>query len=31
VYHDMMWYPTVGQARIREFKRTEWGALFDRY
>ncbi len=31
VYHDMMWYPTVGQARIREFKRTEWGALFDKY
>jgi uncharacterized protein (DUF362 family) len=31
VYHDMMWYPTVGQARIREFMRTEWGALFRRY
>src|SRR5687768_70257 len=31
VYHDMMWYPTVGQARIREFMRTEWGALFKKY
>jgi hypothetical protein len=31
VYHDFMWYPTVGQARIREFMRTEWGALFRKY
>lgn len=31
VYHDMIWYPTVGQSRIREFMRTEWGALFKRY
>ena len=31
VYHDLMWYPTVGRARIREFWRTEWGALFERY
>ena len=31
VYHDMMWYPTVGQARIREFMRTEWGQLFRQY
>jgi uncharacterized protein (DUF362 family) len=31
VYHDYMWYPTVGQARIREFMKTEWGALFRRY
>jgi len=31
VYHDMMWYPTVGQSRIRDFMRTEWGALFKRY
>ena len=31
VYHDMMWYPTVGQSRIREFMRTEWGALFRKY
>lgn len=31
VYHDLLWYPTVGRARIREFMRTEWGALFRRY
>jgi uncharacterized protein (DUF362 family) len=31
VYHDFVWYPTIGQARIREFMRTEWGALFGRY
>ena len=31
VYHDLMWYPTVGQSRIRSFMRTEWGALFKKY
>jgi uncharacterized protein (DUF362 family) len=31
VYHDALWYPTVGRARIREFMRTEWGQLFQRY
>ena len=31
VYHDLMWYPTVGQSRIREFAKTEWGRLFERY
>lgn len=31
VYHDMVWYPTIGQSRIREFMRTEWGQLFRRY
>jgi uncharacterized protein (DUF362 family) len=31
VYHDMMWYPTIGRSRIREFMRTEWGQLFKRY
>ena len=31
VYHDLMWYPTIGKARIREFQRTEWGRLFERY
>ncbi|MGH7803377.1 MAG: DUF362 domain-containing protein [Candidatus Binatia bacterium] len=30
-YHDLMWYPTVGKARIREFAGTEWGRLFERY
>ncbi|MEA2625232.1 MAG: hypothetical protein QOD06_1277 [Candidatus Binatota bacterium] len=31
VYHDLLWYPTVGRARIREFQKTEWGRLFERY
>ncbi len=31
VYHDMMWYPTIGQSRIRDFMQTEWGALFRKY
>lgn len=31
VYHDVLWYPTVGRARIRDFMRTEWGGLFRRY
>lgn len=31
VYHDMVWYPTIGRSRIRSFMRTEWGELFRRY
>lgn len=31
VYHDAVWYPTIGRARIRAFNRTEWGALFRGY
>jgi uncharacterized protein (DUF362 family) len=31
VYHDAIWYPTIGQARIREFMKTEWGQLFRKY
>jgi uncharacterized protein (DUF362 family) len=31
VYHDLLWYPTVGRARIRAFRQTAWGQLFDRY
>ena len=31
VYHDLLWYPTVGRARIREFTATPWGRLFERY
>ena len=31
VYHDFVWYPTIGHARIREFMRTEWGSLFRKY
>jgi hypothetical protein len=29
IYHDLLWYPTVGRARIAKFRRTEWGRLFD--
>ena len=31
VYHDLLWYPTVGQSRIRDFMRTDWGQLFQKY
>ena len=31
VYHDWLWYPTVGQSRIRKFSRTEWGRLWATY
>jgi uncharacterized protein (DUF362 family) len=31
VYHDYLWYPTVGAKRIREFSRTTWGRLFSEY
>ena len=31
VYHDLLWYPTVGQGRIRAFAGTGWGRLFARY
>jgi hypothetical protein len=31
VYHDLLWYPTVGRARIRAFADTGWGRLFARY
>ncbi|MFH1403327.1 MAG: DUF362 domain-containing protein [Candidatus Altiarchaeota archaeon] len=31
VYHDQIWYPTVGKGRIREFMKTDWGRLFQTY
>jgi uncharacterized protein (DUF362 family) len=31
VYHDLLWYPTVGRARIRAFAGPGWGRLFDKY
>ena len=30
-YHDWFWYPTIGKKRINEFKKTEWGKLFEKY
>jgi uncharacterized protein (DUF362 family) len=29
IYHDLLWYPTVGRSRIARFRRTAWGRLFD--
>lgn len=31
IYHDLLWYPTVGKSIIRRFSRTEWGRLFEAY
>jgi hypothetical protein len=31
VYHDWLWYPTVGRGRIRGFAATPWGRLFETY
>ncbi len=29
LYHDFLWYPTIGRAKIARFRRTDWGRLFD--
>ncbi len=29
IYHDWLWYPLVGRARIREFRSTKWGRFMD--
>ena len=31
LYHDFLWYPTIGKKRIGEFMKTEWGQLFEKY
>ena len=31
IYHDWLWYPTVGKSIIRKFAKTEWGQLFEKY
>jgi uncharacterized protein (DUF362 family) len=31
IYHDLLWYPTIGRRRIRQFERTPWGRLFAQY
>ncbi|HEY3081143.1 MAG TPA: DUF362 domain-containing protein [Chloroflexota bacterium] len=31
VYHDLMWYPTIGKRMIRQFEQTPWGELFRDY
>lgn len=31
IYHDYLWYLAIGRKRIREFLKTEWGELWQRY
>lgn len=31
IYHDWLWYPTVGMKAIRDFNKTDWGRLFQEY
>ncbi|MHA1985064.1 MAG: DUF362 domain-containing protein [Promethearchaeota archaeon] len=31
VFHDMIWYPTIGKRRIKSFMKTEWGKIFRNY
>jgi hypothetical protein len=31
VFHDMLWYPTIGKKRINGFLKTSWGQLFKNY
>lgn len=31
LYHDFLWYPTIGRKRIRQFMKTDWGRLFRDY
>lgn len=30
-YHDWLWYPSVGKRNIKEFMKTNWGELFEKY
>jgi len=29
LYHDSLWYPTIGRRRIARFRATAWGRFFD--
>jgi uncharacterized protein (DUF362 family) len=31
IYHDFLWYPTIGRKMIRKFSKTEWGKLWESY
>jgi uncharacterized protein (DUF362 family) len=31
IYHDLVWYPTVGKSKIRAFRRTKWGRRWECY
>jgi hypothetical protein len=30
-YHDYFWYPIFGRGVVKEFMKTEWGKLFNKY
>lgn len=30
-YHDKLWYPIIGKRYIKEFFKSEWGKLFQKY
>jgi uncharacterized protein (DUF362 family) len=29
LYHDYLWYPTIGRSKIARFRRTKWGRFLD--
>ena len=31
LYHDYIWWPTIGKARMRKTLKTDWGQLFEKY
>jgi len=31
LFHDYLWWPTVGKRRMKEIAKTEWGKLFHSY
>jgi uncharacterized protein (DUF362 family) len=31
IYHDRLWYPTIGKQKIGKYRKTEWGRKFDKY
>ncbi|MHA2363994.1 MAG: DUF362 domain-containing protein [Candidatus Hodarchaeales archaeon] len=31
IFHDRLWYPTIGKKKIKKFNETEWGELFNSY
>ncbi len=31
IYHDYIWYPTIGKKRIKRFMQTKWGELWNKY
>lgn len=30
-YHDKIWYPTTGKNKIKQFQKTKWGKLHQKY